>query len=276
MKKVIVHGGKAHRDEFMSVGLACHAGLINETTPIERRDPTDEEILDPDVLVLDVGGILDPGKGNYDHHQLPRGTEECALSLLAKAHKVPGENDGTYHDLLKDRPWYQATVVLDAMGPFELARREGLKKLPEGSWSPVEKVCLEWFEQDPAGALPLAIRVMKSRIDQAIRARDAILELSRVASVMQVGDLQVLRVDGADPEFFEGLIKHLNADPAVTVSNDDRGPGLALFRRNDHPGVDFSRLEGLECVEFAHRGGFIAKTRSLEDDWQDLVARATV
>ncbi len=55
---------------------------------------------------------------------------------------------------------------------------------------------------------------------------------------------------------------------AVTVTRDDRGQGLCLFRRNDDPRVDFSRLEGHEGVVFAHKGGFVAKTK----EWMDPAA----
>ena len=45
----------------------------------------------------------------------------------------------------------------------------------------------------------------------------------------------------------------------ITITQDDRGDGLCLFRRNDDPRVDFSRIEGEKGVVFAHKGGFVAK-----------------
>jgi hypothetical protein len=46
---------------------------------------------------------------------------------------------------------------------------------------------------------------------------------------------------------------------AVSVMKSDRpGESWVLYRYDDHPRVDFSRLSGPQVV-FAHKGGFIAK-----------------
>jgi len=275
MKKVIVHSGEAHRDEFLSLGLAVHAGLITETTPIERRDPTDAELDDPDVLVLDVGGRLDVWRSNYDHHQLARGTEECTLSLLGQSMSVRGQTY-TYHELLADQLWYRATIVLDSLGPFELAKRAGLKKLPAETWSPVESAMLSMFEQDPQLGLQVAAGVVTQLVGAAIKAKQQVEEICRVAEDHDVEGLQVVRIPLKDAEFFEDYLRLRNQNPAVLVFNDNRGQGFCLYRRNDHPKVDFSRIETNPAVTFAHKGGFIAKTQSLLDDWKSLVAAAIV
>jgi hypothetical protein len=66
-----------------------------------------------------------------------------------------------------------------------------------------------------------------------------------------------------------------NDHVAVTVTQDDRGEGFSLYRRNDHPAVDFSKLEAHPDVIFAHKGGFIAKTKP-NVDWRKLVDLALV
>jgi len=40
---------------------------------------------------------------------------------------------------------------------------------------------------------------------------------------------------------------------------------------NDHPQIDFSKLEGNPLVSFAHKNGFIAKTDLIYDK-EDLIA----
>lgn len=60
-------------------------------------------------------------------------------------------------------------------------------------------------------------------------------------------------------------------DVAITITRDDRGDGYSLFRRNDRPRVDFSRIEGLEGVVFAHKGGFVAKVTA-DADVKSLIA----
>ena len=48
-----------------------------------------------------------------------------------------------------------------------------------------------------------------------------------------------------------------------------------MFRRNDHKGIDFSRIEAAEGVRFAHKNGFVAKV-AMEANWRELVAKSVV
>jgi len=139
---VVIHPGAAHLDEFLSVGLVAHRRDRHHLwpAPVERRDPTAEELGDPSVWVLDCGGVHDPDKRNYDHHQLPRGTEECTFSLLCK--------EFGYHDLFLLRPWYRTMIEMDAIGPFEVAKRLGLGENPIqtfASLNPVQACLLSWW-----------------------------------------------------------------------------------------------------------------------------------
>ena len=84
--KIITHSGKAHLDDLMACAIAiAHLKIWEDTTDveIERRDPTDAELEDRAVTVLDVGGRYEPTNGNFDHHQLPRGSKDSAMTLLA-------------------------------------------------------------------------------------------------------------------------------------------------------------------------------------------------
>ena len=65
---IVTHPGGAHKDEF----LACSVLLAQTPSSILRREPTEEDLSDPQVLVVDVGGRLEPELGNFDHHQFPR------------------------------------------------------------------------------------------------------------------------------------------------------------------------------------------------------------
>ena len=89
IKYVVIHKGDAHRDEFLALGIALHSGLIDKDTPTYREDLTPVDLKDPRILVLDVGREHSPIHNNFDHHQLDRGTLECAMSLIAKKMLVP-------------------------------------------------------------------------------------------------------------------------------------------------------------------------------------------
>jgi len=79
IKTIITHRGGAHKDDFLACSLlvACHE------VPIFRKDPTDEDLADPSIAVVDVGHLHEPEKNNFDHHQFPRDhPPTCALTLV--------------------------------------------------------------------------------------------------------------------------------------------------------------------------------------------------
>ena len=49
---------------------------------------------------------------------------------------------------------------------------------------------------------------------------------------------------------------------AAIVYPDRRGDGFGIGRYEDHPSLDFSRVEGQPDVHFAHKSGFMCKTSS--------------
>jgi hypothetical protein len=50
--------------------------------------------------------------------------------------------------------------------------------------------------------------------------------------------------------------------PVVRINYDGRGEGWSLSTLLDADGVDFSRLQGHNQIKFAHKNGFIAKTKN--------------
>jgi hypothetical protein len=62
---------------------------------------------------------------------------------------------------------------------------------------------------------------------------------------------------------------------AAIVYPDRRGGGFGIGRYEDHPGLDFSRVEGEPDVHFAHKSGFMCKTSATTSErLQQLIARA--
>ena len=73
------------------------------------------------------------------------------------------------------------------------------------------------------------------------------------------------------------FVDEVYPNAVVTVTNDDRGDGLCLFRLNDSPKIDFSLIENDERVLFAHKNGFVAKTHKKISDEEviDLIEKST-
>ena len=68
MRKIITHDGQFHADEVFSIAL-IHIVLQEELPIVRTRKLTTEDIDNPEIWVLDVGGKFDERKKNFDHHQ---------------------------------------------------------------------------------------------------------------------------------------------------------------------------------------------------------------
>jgi hypothetical protein len=248
--------------------MACAIALVTEGAPltIDRREPTEAELEDPEVLVLDVGGRHEPEKNNYDHHQFPREHEpECALTLYCRARGL--------HEMLSLRKWYRTTALIDSKGPYEAAKELGLPRFPFELSSPIEAALLEAFEEETELKAPKFLSLLmllgKSTLDFAKRAKAEYDEALSSVKVIDIdGVVQILAWECETPKQSQAVRDDHFPAAAISISHDDRGEGWSLYRFNDHPNVDFSQLEGDPAISFAHEGGFIAKTRqriSLEE-----------
>lgn len=308
--KIITHGGKAHLDDFVSCALAIvdavwrhiefgkrsdHpitlSAAIAETiqdTIIYRRDPTAEELEDKDVLVLDVGGQYDPRKGNFDHHQLPKGSKDSAMTLFAANIGLPnGGFDGSVYepgnqfptDSLAEFmetafPWFRTRAEVDSCGPFATAKAKGVEWETVSSFlGPFEDMILGQFEEE---RIPMN-RIML--IDQlATMIMKKFDTYYHVASSVNYDhpwwsdrDFTIADFTAANPEDVEVcsdmITKYVNG---VAIFHDNRGDGLTLLRLKDDPRIDFTKVKDDKEVIFAHAGGFVAKTKSkdLNEAWR--------
>lgn len=264
---IVTHGGPdAHTDELLAVAVLL---ATFPDASVHRRDPTPEELLDPEVAVVDVGGVYDPARMNFDHHQFaPDRPPVCSLTLVL-------DRLGVLEAAHRAFPWLERVEVQDARGPVAAARLVGtgvdqyLKTL-----SPVETFVLRRFGQygsvHPGWAFhELLVALGREKLDYVTKfaARQELLTAKAAVRVFDAGPgrrlevVDVSFIDRADdPKLgLEAWIKARHPDAAVVVSQDDRGDGLTVFRRNDHPLIDFSVLAGTVGCVFAHKNGFVAK-----------------
>lgn len=304
MTKIITHGGNAHLDDVMACALAlvdwtwdrmglesgrCSVdialGKACEDVVIERREPTPEELEDPKVLVLDVGGHYNPGKGSFDHHQFPRGTKESAMSLYAASVGLPNgafdvteeyEPDSAEYpgdslaSFLEDAyPWFRTRVALDACGPFAAAKENGVEwGVVEKFLGPLEDVVLKMFENADSAD---RIRVVAPLAETVLRRHMA---WEKVSSSMKYdhpwwadNEFTIADFTNADPHDVEAcsdmLTRYVNG---VAVFHDNRGEGLTLLRLRDDPRIDFTKVKDDPEVAFCRNGGFIVKTKSKDPE----------
>lgn len=264
---ILTHPGGAHKDDFLACSLLAHLHGV----PIQRREPTSEDLANPAICVVDVGGDHNPQLNNFDHHQFPRDAPPlCALSLVL-------QNLGLYEDALKFCAWLRPAEWLDTRGPNEAAKLMGIPRsaLSELN-SPVDITLLKRFanhaELKPENPvyqvmcmvgedIATYLRTLRDRIDY-LNEHSQRWTIETDESPIQAIFLQQCNAIAADPSFgihafidSEGMSNEIQA----LVYPDRRGDGYGLTRYNDNPRLNFSQIESQDDVRFAHKNGFVAK-----------------
>ncbi len=270
---IITHPGSAHKDDL----LACCVLLHFHKVPIERRDPTPEDLADPTVKVIDVGHEHEPTRGNFDHHQFPRDHEPiCALSLVLK-------DLGLYDDAKKFCDWMEPAEWFDTRGANDTAKWLGVERQVIGQLnSPIDVTMLRRFAREErltpdkplwqimemiGEDLVMFLRDLRSRLG-FVEQHARFLTLHSDA-----GEFEVLYMPRTNPMPVEpsaGLgryIEEVGKEGSVIgmIYPDRRGPGFGISRFNDDRRLDFSGLATEhEDVHFAHARGFVAKTSATD------------
>jgi len=283
---ILTHPGGAHKDEF----LACSLLAARHGVPIARREPEQADLDSPAVCVVDVGGEHDPERRNFDHHQFPRDHEPiCALSLVL-------QDFGLYEDAKLFCDWLEPAEWFDTRGAAGTARWMGVERdVMTKLNSPMDVTLLRRFalaERLESGDLLYEMMrwVGGDLLDYLKTLRE------RLSYIEEHGEIWSLETDGSE-EFkvlFMPRTNPLPAEPSmglgrylVATSQEDgvaglvypdrRGSGYGMSRHNDHPGLEFTRIEECEDVHFAHARGFVAKTSATDKArLKELVAAAWV
>lgn len=268
LEKIITHGGGSHRDEF----LACCLLLSECPAPIERRDPTEDELAEPRIAVVDVGHRHEPSLNNFDHHQFPReATPTCALSLVLM-------RLGLYDHAKQFCDWLESTERFDCLGARETGEwigvtPEQMRRLD----SPIDPTILRLFAAKtvhaPGEPLWEVMRAMGAEWAGYVRGMAGQLQFlaanGEFWNIEQNGGVfevfAILNRDSPLGDASAGVGFHLKAlgkeeSVVAIVSPDNRGEGHGLRRFNDSQTMEFTRVADEPDVHFAHARGFIAKT----------------
>lgn len=268
-KRIVTHTGKAHRDEFYT---CCLILSQYPTVQIDRREPTPEELEDPEVIVLDIGGRHEPEKNNFDHHQFePTEVVEdlrCTLSLWL-------ENEDRLQKAREYWRWLPACEIVDCMGPYTLAKKIGTtwELLASTTCSPFEDfLLLEFGRRNTIRPGAYQDWLVQAMISFGVSSNHGLEEgaalLAELDNIGFTAEIQGLKVVGFNPHTFkkkhasriDHWIKKHHPTAAIYFFPDDRGePGTCIYRAGDHPRVDFCRLKGNPSARFIHKSGFIAK-----------------
>jgi hypothetical protein len=269
ISQIITHPGHAHRDDFLSVCFALALCAEENNLPIvKRKNPTNEELNDPNILILDVGEKYDPESNNYDHHQFERDHDACcSLTLLFK-------NINIYSQALKGFRWLSVTEKLDSKGPFYVAKEMNIEwnLISDITFSPIEETILNLFSTSFNSETNFAfVQFMTAIGKRLLETLEMFTErfnhLSENAGTLEINEHTIVSARSIsgndDPSFaLSAFVEEKYPNAIATITNDDRGEGLCFFRLNDNPNIDFSRIQNDDRIEFAHKNGFVAKTKT--------------
>ncbi|MGB0596121.1 MAG: MYG1 family protein [Rubripirellula sp.] len=285
---IVTHPGGAHKDDFLACCLLAHLHGV----PIQRREPTQEDLSNRAICVVDVGGSHDAELHNFDHHQFPRDAPpRCALSLVLL-------DLGLYEDALSFCAWLRPAEWLDTLGPNETAKKMGIPRSAFSDLnSPVDITLLNRFARTTDLTPDHAIYQVMCMVGEDIVNYLHALRV-RLNFLKQHCQWWTIEPTGTDKTPIRALFlerdEAIATDPSfglyafiaeekkeeqihALVYPDRRGDGYGLTRYEDCQRLDFSRLENETDVRFAHKRGFVAKVDSTDPArLQDLLASAVI
>lgn len=272
LQKIVTHPGGAHKDDL----LACCVLVAKHGCPIERREPTEAELTDASVAIVDIGGSHDPALSNFDHHHFDRDhPPTCSLSLVLDAL-------GVYEDALKFCDWLETAEWFDSRGPNKTAEWLGVpRRAVSRMSSPIDVTLLRRFAAQPVHVpgetLYEYMRLVGSDLLEFLSdVRESIELVAKsserwsVAAGDDVIETVFLPRNDAMPDEPSGSVaryiraKGLENVIGATVYPDRRAGGYGIGRYEDDPRLDFSQLEGQPDVHFAHKSGFMCKTSATD------------
>jgi len=265
---ILTHPGGAHKDEL----LACCLLAALHRVPIVRREPSESDLADPTIAVVDVGGEHAPERNNFDHHQFPADHPPvCALSLVL-------QHLGVYEDARQFCDWLEPAEWFDTRGPNVTAQWLGVDRGTMNKLtSPIDVTILRRFAKarrlEPGEPLwEILSYIGQDTLEYLRDLRSRIDFVAQHAEIWNVDGNEILFLPRTDPlpdEPSAGIDRYLESigksrSIAALIYPDRRGGGYGLSRHNDDPRYDFTRIEKEPDVHFAHARGFIAKTSAVE------------
>ncbi len=244
---LITHPGSAHFDDVTAVSLIL-ATYPGSKFKIERREPTEEELENPKVWVVDVGDRYQPETRNFDHHQ----ALDCPAGFVLVA-KYLG-----LAETLSVMPWWYFKDSVDRIGPTRSSQifHAGDDLVNR---NPVEDWLTDRFASRPQTSLSL-LRSFGAYIIESARRLETQINFWKAARRFVVAGVPVAIGETRESFGLEEFRRLESNPPDIIISLDRRSEGWRLYRYEGTP-VDFSLIANRPEIEFAHKSGFLAKTK---------------
>jgi hypothetical protein len=261
---IITHPGSAHFDEVTAVSLVL-AVYPKTEFQIERREPTQAELDNPDIWVIDTGNRLEPEKRNFDHHQ----SIECPAGFVLVAEYLQ------LLDILKLLPWWNFKDSVDRVGPVNAS-----KKYNAGddlvNRNPIETWLVDMFARQPQDCEDL-LRLFGTHIIDNARTLKSQIDFWKSCPRLKIAGVSAMIGESRESFGLEEFRRLDENPPDIVISLDRRSEGWRLYRYDGTP-VNFSLISNYPEIEFAHKSGFMAKTkeRISIDELISLISKAII
>lgn len=259
---IITHPGSAHFDEVLAVSLIM-AVFKDSVFHIERREPLPEELANPNIWVVDTGNRYEPKKRNFDHHQ----SLECPASFVLVTEYLG------LKDTMSVMPWWNFKDEVDRFGPEKSSVKFDagdvlVNKNPVEDWLTVK------FSTDTESSLTL-LKDFGLNIINTARLLKNQIDIFKASPRLKIAGVTAIISETRESIGLEEFHRLEDNPPDIVVSLDRRDDGWRLFRYEGTP-VDFTLIADDPEIAFAHKTGFLAKTRKRVsiDDLKNLISRA--
>ena len=273
---IATHNGKFHADDVFGVALLRQ--LYPHAQVVRTRDP---KVLDQADIVLDVGGVFDPAKLRFDHHQLSSGARESgilysAFGLLWQHYgKEFCGNDSVWQKI--DSRLVTAIDGVDngqdlysvsefGARPFDISELLGL-------FNPIGDD--EEFDSQFEVAIELATTVLlrlKSKYEEAIAAQEYFLAQYAKSADPRFVVLEKFVPHGSvatkQPELLYVVFPGATGNWTIQTVRPENSQ---FGNRKDLPaswrglnGQDLAEVTGVSDAVFCHKGAFIGAAQSQE------------
>jgi hypothetical protein len=257
IKKIITHNGGAHLDDLLACSflVAKYPG-----TPVVRKEsPSEQDLDDNDIFVIDFGKQWVPEKKNFDHHQI-KGGSVCAFTQVLEFF-----NARDYNAI----PWIKWVETWDHEGPaksFELINAKNPNQ--DIIANPVESAFIKEFSKQSeikygsfcySVLTQIGVEILSQLNDFYVKLNDLeqhakILEINGYL-IADMRDCDFAKLKNPSNSKAESYWqKSLEKQTDIILTYDRKSP-FRMIRRTQS--ISFSNSEGQENIDFVHQNGFL-------------------
>lgn len=257
MKKIIVHDGKAHQDDFLA---SCVCLYKLKPCELYREKFQEKHLTDSDCWVLDQGRRFQPKLHNFDHHQIEQ--EICSFTQVL---------DYFYKNNYRQNiPQLRCIEILDSYGPDKAANFLGISREAfDLTQSLIASSIINIFSNisgKVSGSILDIMEEIGKDICNKIEESDELLKILENSIYFQFNNINILDVTKCKTDRYDKLPTELyckinNLNPIVILTIDSRQGGFRMVSIN----TNCIKFKNNPLSYFTHNSGFLTNFKNYED-----------